>query len=95
MPHIVRTSRAELDLAEIWTYIARQNPDAADRVMHRIDQRLQLLLADPAMGEPIVRRRRKLRATAVGSYVIYYGLIDDGIDVYRVLHAARRREDHL
>ncbi len=35
MPQVVRTSRAELDLAEIWTYIARDNPDAADGVAGR------------------------------------------------------------
>ena len=95
MPEIVRTSRAELDLAEIWTYIARDNLDAADRVVRRIDERFRLLLAHPTMGESMEHYRRGLRATAVGNYVIYYSSTEDGIQVYRVLHAARRREDHL
>lgn len=95
MPQIIRTSRAELDLAEIWTYIAQDNPDAADRVIRRIDQRLRLLVADPTMGESMEQHRPGLRATAVGNYVIYYSATLDGIEVYRVLHAARRREDHL
>ena len=95
MPQFVRTSRAELDLAEIWTYIARDNPDAADRVIRRIDERLRLLVADPTMGEPMEQHRRGLRATAVGNYVIYYSPTEDGIEVYRVLHAARQREDQL
>ncbi len=95
MPEIVRTSRAELDLAEIWTYIARDNLDAADRVIRRIDQRLRLLVRNPTMGERMEHLRRGLRATAVGNYVIYYSSTEDGIVVYRVLHAARQREDHL
>ena len=28
-------------------------------------------------------------------YVVYYSAADEGIEVYRVLHAARRREDLL
>ena len=95
MPEIVRTSRAELDLAEIWTYIARDNPEAADRVIRRIDERLRLLVSNPTMGEPMEEHRPGLRATAVGNYVIYYSSTEDRIEVYRVLHAARRREDHL
>ena len=39
--------------------------------------------------------RRGLRATAVGNYVIYYRATEDSIEVYRVLHTARQREDHL
>ncbi|HUT09631.1 MAG TPA: type II toxin-antitoxin system RelE/ParE family toxin [Thermoguttaceae bacterium] len=95
MAKIVRTSRAELDLAEIWTYIARDNPDAADRMIRRIDQRLRVLLAEPTMGEPMEQYRPGLRATAVGNYVIYYSPTPEGIEVYRVLHGARQREDHL
>ena len=95
MPKIVGTSWAESDLVGIWTYIARDNPDAADRVIRRIDERLRLLVADPTMGEQIEHLRPGLRATAVGNYVVYYSGIQDGIEVYRVLHAARRREDHL
>jgi len=95
MPKIVRTSRAELDLTDIWTYIARDNLDAADRVIRRIDERLRLLVADPTMGELVEHRRPGLRATAVGNYVVYYSPTQDGIEVYRVLHAARQREDHL
>jgi len=95
MPKIFRTSRAELDLAEIWSYIARDNLEAADRMIRRIDQRLQVLLADPTMGEPMEQYRPGLRATAVGSYVIYYSPTPDGIEVYRVLHGARQREERL
>ena len=95
MPKIVRTSRAELDLTDIWTYIARDNLNAADRVIRRIDERLRLLVGDPTMGERFEHHRPGLRATAVGNYVIYYSPTQDGIQVYRVLHAARQREDHL
>ncbi len=95
MSKILRTSRAELDLAGIWTYIAQDSPDAADRLICRIDQRLQLLPTNPTMGEPLDQFRRGLRATTVGNYVIYYRATGDVIEVYRAFHAARQREDHL
>jgi plasmid stabilization system protein ParE len=47
------------------------------------------------MGESMDRFRAGLRATAVGNYVIYYRAVEQGIEVYRVLHAARQREDRL
>ena len=40
MSKILRTSRAELDLAGIWTYIAQDSPDAADRLID-LKQRIQ------------------------------------------------------
>jgi toxin ParE1/3/4 len=95
MPRIVRTSRAELDLAEIWTFIAEDNPDAADGVIRRIDTKLRLLSESPAIGEKMDRYRVGLRSSLVGNYVIYFREIEDGIEVYRVLHAARRQEDQL
>ena len=95
MGRIIRTSRAELDLAEIWTNIADDNPPAADRMIRRLDDRMQSALAMPTIGESMEQFRPGLRATAVGNYVIYYCAVPDGIEVYRVLHAARRREDHL
>ena len=95
MSKVLRTSRSELDLAEIWSYIARENLGAADGTIRRINERFHLLLHDPTMGESMECYRPRLRATAVGNYVIYYRAIEEGIEVYRVLHAARQREDHL
>ncbi len=95
MAKIFRTSWAEVDLAEIWTYIANDDIQAADRLIHRIDERFQLLLENPNMGDSMEQYRAGLRATAVGKYVVFFKRVPDGIEIYRVLHGARRREDHL
>src|SRR5260370_41707577 len=42
--------RAEVDLREIWRYIAADNPAAADRVLLRIDERMQVLKRFPRIG---------------------------------------------
>jgi toxin ParE1/3/4 len=41
------------------------------------------------------RFRPGLRAWPVASYVIYYRPTDEGIEVYRVLHGARKAEELL
>ena len=47
------------------------------------------------MGEAVEQYRRGLRCFPVGNYVIYYRVLPNSIEVYRVLHAARHRDDLL
>jgi len=95
MLRVLRTPLAEQDLAAIWSYIATDNVDAADRMIRRLDERFRLLLKDPNMGDSMERYGTGLRATAVGPWVIYFRRTDVGIEVYRVLHGSQQRGDHL
>jgi len=95
MAKVLRTSLAEQDLYDIWTYVATDNLAAADRLLARIDEAFAMLLRNPELGERMDRFRAGLRAWSVATYVIYYRPIDVGIEVYRVLHSARRAEDLL
>jgi toxin ParE1/3/4 len=47
---VVRTHLVDQQLAGIWRDIAGENEGAADRVLHRIDQRLRHLTEFPLMG---------------------------------------------
>jgi toxin ParE1/3/4 len=40
MPKVVQLPQAETDLDDIWWYIAQDNPDAADRFLDKIEERL-------------------------------------------------------
>jgi toxin ParE1/3/4 len=42
--------RAEAELREIWRYIAAENSAAADRLLLRIDDKLQILRDFPKIG---------------------------------------------
>jgi toxin ParE1/3/4 len=95
MAKVLRTSLAEQDLFGIWTYVARDNVAAADRLLARIDEAFAMLLRNPELGERVDRFRPGLRAWSVVTYVIYYRPIDEGIEIYRVLHSARKAEDLL
>lgn len=44
---ITRTSRARLDLIEIWQFIADDNETAADRFLDRIEEALAILGDNP------------------------------------------------
>lgn len=89
MPTVFRSPSARRDLDEIWDYIAQDNPDAADRVLDEIDYKCQMLARQPLLGEPRDELIQRLRGITAGKYVIYYRPVGDGIDVVRVLHAAR------
>jgi len=90
MPVIRRTARAEDDLVDIWIYIARDNPDAADRLLEEIDRKCVLLAENPRLGRARPDIAREFRHWSIGSYLILYRLLPDGIEVVRVVHGARR-----
>ena len=89
MARVLRRPQAAEDIAEIWDYIAEDNPDAADRWVDRLDQQFQLLAAQPLMGRARDELVPGIRSFPFGRYVIFYTPLDDGIDVMRVLHSAR------
>jgi toxin ParE1/3/4 len=59
------TRRAELDLIDIWKYIARDRPLTADQVLRRIDRQCRLIRDFPEIG-----RRRPDFAPQVRSFPI-------------------------
>jgi toxin ParE1/3/4 len=89
MARIARTPRAEVDVLEIWTYISRDSKTQADRLVERIDKTLRLLSMQPQMGQHRPELAPELRSFSVGNYVVFFRPIDDGIEVERVIHAAR------
>jgi toxin ParE1/3/4 len=84
-----RSPRAEIDLAEIWTYIAHDDPLAADRQLDQIAAACEMLAANPAVGPRRGDLATELRFYPVGNYLIFYIVDEHGIIVVRVLHGAR------
>ena len=89
MPRVVRTPQADDDLWEILVYIARDNEDAAFRLIDAIDERFEMLARFPMGGQARPELLPNLRSFPVGRYLIFYRPIEDGIEVLRVLHGAR------
>jgi toxin ParE1/3/4 len=83
------TPEAARDLNEIWDYIARDNVDAASRFTATIEETCRLLAASPEMGRRRPELARDLRSFPVGSYVVFYRPVGRGVEIVRVLSAAR------
>jgi toxin ParE1/3/4 len=90
MSRIVRTRSAKADVVGIAWQIAQDNPSASDRW---IDETLNLLAGFPEMGERVDHLSAGLRRHCFGNYLLFCLPLDDGIELRRVLHGARRIED--
>ena len=89
MPQVTRRPLAETDILEIWDYIADDSLAAADRWVDHLDEQFRVLATQPSMGRARDELAPDVRSFPFGRYVIFYMLLDDGIDVVRVLHGAR------
>ena len=92
MSVIQRTEQSEDDLVDIWIYIAHDNPDAADRLLERIDNKCALLAENPELGRSRPDIAPGFRYFPSGSYLILYRTLENGIEVVRVVHGARDLE---
>ena len=90
---VLRTRSYEEDLHRIWSYIADRSPQAADRIVRRIESRVDGLREFPNVGETQPQFGANCRRVIVGNYLVFYLAHDDRVEVLRVLHGARRIED--
>jgi toxin ParE1/3/4 len=83
--------RADADLREIWRYIASDNPAAADRVLLRIDAKLQILRRFPQIGALRNDIRRGMRMLVEGNYLLLYEYDSrkDEVDLIAVIDGRR------
>lgn len=77
------------DLDEIWSYVARDSLAAANRLIALFHEKFLLLASQPLMGESREELAPDLRGFSVGNYVVLYRPARDGIEIARVIHAAR------
>jgi toxin ParE1/3/4 len=83
---------AVVDLDEIWEFIARDNPIAADKVIAEILAALDNLVSFPKQGHkrPDLTTR-PLRFTLVHEYLISYAPDEKPLWVVAVMHDAAAR----
>jgi toxin ParE1/3/4 len=81
---IVRRPQARVDLIEIWGFIADDSEAAADQMLDRIDEVLRMLRDRPLAGRERSELAPELRSFPVGSYILFYLPLPNGIDLVRV-----------
>ena len=89
MPSIIRSYESEQDVYEIAMFIARDNPDAAIRLIDRFDETLKMLAQNPLAGRAREDLAPRVRSFPIGNYLLFYRPAQHGIELIRVLHGAR------
>jgi len=88
---------AQEDLLSILDWIAEDNPARAVSFVDELDRRIGSLEQHPLLGR--VPRHRRLRAygyrvLVVESYLVFYVIHDQTIEINRIVHGSRDL-DHL
>jgi toxin ParE1/3/4 len=83
------------DLIEQATYIAEDNLDASDRFLMAAEDTFNFLGTMPAIGRlsGFTHSRsvdvRQYAIKGFKSFLVFYRVTDDGVDILRVLHGSR------
>lgn len=86
---------ARQDLSDVWEFIARDNPRAADKVLKEVSSTLELLVLNPEAGRLCHFKNPKLAGVysyVIGqfhNYIVFYRFTGHTLEVVRLLHGAR------
>jgi toxin ParE1/3/4 len=84
--------RAKAELREIWRYIAAENPAAADRLLLKIDAKIQILRDFPKIGALRDEIRPGFRMLVEGNYLLLYEY-DEESDAVELISVVDGRQD--
>lgn len=83
---------ADEDLTEIISYIAADNPTAANAIADKIEKNIELLSENPILGRiPRDEDIKNLgyRYIIIQNYIVFYTIEERTILIHRILHGAR------
>jgi toxin ParE1/3/4 len=92
MTRIFVSRQAHEDAYGLWSYIAEDNPEAAHRWENLLNDSYALLAQHPRLGPARPDLGTDLRFFPMGSYVIFYREVSEGLEIVRVLHGSRNLE---
>ena len=90
MKDFILSPQARLDLIEIWTYIAEEDIDAADRLRERLHEAILKIAEMPGIGhlrEDLADE--PLRFWPVSHYLIIYRADSEPLEIVRILSSRR------
>jgi plasmid stabilization system protein ParE len=89
--NIIWTARALDRLEAIRDHVARDDPQAAERLADRIVERADLLAVEPRMGH-VGREPRTLEHVVTGTmYILVYEIEGETVNILSVVHGRNRR----
>ncbi|MFC4600822.1 type II toxin-antitoxin system RelE/ParE family toxin [Cohnella hongkongensis] len=84
---------AEEDLSNIIHYIMLDNPDAALSMANKLDQSISVLEMFPNSGaipNDIRLQTLNYRMLVVDPYLVFYVVLNDTVEIRRILHGKRK-----
>ncbi|QLE40883.1 type II toxin-antitoxin system RelE/ParE family toxin [Nostoc sp. C052] len=80
---------ASRDINEIADYFAETSVEAGERFFSEFNHKCQQLVAFPNNGKSYAKIRPDLRGVSLQGYIIFYRVLDDGIEILRVVSGRR------
>ncbi|OUL30710.1 plasmid stabilization protein [Nostoc sp. T09] len=80
---------ATQDLKEIADYFTANSIEAGEQFFHKFDRRCEQLINFSNMGRSYAEIYPNLRGLLLDGYIIFYRVLDDGIEILRVVNARR------
>lgn len=92
MSRYIISPAASQDLDEISDYFLRRNIEAGEQFVDSFEQKCQNLVKFPKIGRSYAEIEPTLRGVLLDSYVILYRVIEDGVEIVRVVSGYRDLE---
>ncbi|MEH2401743.1 type II toxin-antitoxin system RelE/ParE family toxin [Nostoc sp.] len=80
---------ASRDINEIADYFAQTSVEAGERFFSEFNRKCQQLVAFPNSGKSYAKIRLDLRGLSLQGYIVFYKVLDDGIEILRVISGRR------
>jgi toxin ParE1/3/4 len=92
---VQHSRRAREDLLEIWTRVAAESPNAADRIFDRLEASIRTLEDSPEAGLTRPDIAADARMLVVRPHLVLHRIVRGGVQVVRVVHGARQIDETL
>jgi toxin ParE1/3/4 len=95
LPFVI-SKKAVADLEEIWLYTLKKwSLEQADRYYHLIFDEINYICRNITAGKSIEHVRKGYRVSKIKSHLIFYRVLNDQIEVIRILHERMDIENRL
>ncbi|MEH2012296.1 type II toxin-antitoxin system RelE/ParE family toxin [Nostoc sp.] len=92
MSNYIISPSASRDLNEIADYFLPKNLEAGEKLFREFNKKCQNLANFPSMGRSYAHIKPLLRGLPLDGYVILYQVLDDGVEILRVVSGNRDLE---
>ncbi|WP_193197066.1 type II toxin-antitoxin system RelE/ParE family toxin [Nostoc sp. MG11] len=92
MSNYIISPSASRDLNQIADYFLTKNLEAGEKLFQEFNKKCQNLANFPSMGRSYAHIKPSLRGLLLDRYVILYQVLDDGVEILRVVSGYRDLE---